>query len=111
MSELVWLENTDGVKIQVDRQSLPHYIGRWQETGPPPQRSTAELDAELLANAGYAEEPVADEKPASYAGWLKADLVAEAASRGLDITGTKDDLITRLEDNESLPESDQEESE
>jgi hypothetical protein len=33
---------------------------------------------------------------ADYSGWLKADLVAEAESRGLDTSGTKDELIARL---------------
>ena len=37
---------------------------------------------------------------AGYSGWLKADLVAEAESRGLSTTGTKDDLIARLDGND-----------
>jgi hypothetical protein len=43
-------------------------------------------------------EPLA-EPPAEvvdYSGWLKADLVAEAAAQGLDTSGTKEDLIARL---------------
>ena len=56
-----------------------------------------------LALSGWVDAyPVPESEPetASYAGWLKADLVAEAESRGLDTTGTKDDLIARLDGND-----------
>jgi hypothetical protein len=57
------------------------------------------------ANPVPAEPEVAEEQPPAapaaapvdYSGWLKADLVAEADSRGLDTSGTKDELVARLE--------------
>jgi len=70
--------------------------------------------ADTLAASGWVNvnaptpEPEPEPELASYAGWLKADLVAEAESRGLDTTGTKDDLIARLDGNDlSATEPDQ----
>jgi hypothetical protein len=48
---------------------------------------------ELLAKANE-NEP--EELP-PYRQWLKDDLVDEAKDRGLDYTGTKDDLVKRLD--------------
>jgi hypothetical protein len=92
----VWLGH-DGLeqKIRVDFGALHHYVVTgWYETTAPDEPTTAELDAQILA-AGTPEPETVD-----YTGWLKADLVAEADARGLDTTGTKDELIARLDGND-----------
>ena len=104
MSDL-WAANDllPGVKIPATDESLVHLRSSgWYETEADSEPSTAELDVELLAAAGYGPAPAEDVAPevVDYTGWLKADLVAEAESRGLDTTGTKDDLIGRLDGND-----------
>ena len=94
MTEPVWIEHPTlpGQKVKVERQSLLHHIRNgWVETDPVPELTAADIEG--------TEIPGADE-PVDYTGWLKADLVAEAESRGLDTTGTKDDLIGRLDGND-----------
>jgi hypothetical protein len=99
--EMIWVDNPNlpGQRVYTSRGSLAH-LGRsgWQEGPAELEPSPDELDAELLAAAGYGPEP--EPEPVDYTGWLKADLVAEAESRGLDTTGTKDDLIGRLDGND-----------
>ena len=59
--------------------------------------TTEAVDAAVPAEAEVQAEVQAEpEPPTGYGGWLKADLVAEAESRGLDTSGTKEDLIARL---------------
>jgi len=92
--------------VQVGPEALVHLAASgWYEVDPPPEQTTEELDADLLAAAGYGPDPDPSEaseapEPVDYTGWLKADLVAEAEARGLDTTGTKDDLIGRLDGND-----------
>jgi len=89
----VWLGH-EGLeqKICVDSAAVHHYVVTgWYETTAPDESTTAELDAQILAVGNPEPEPV------DYTGWLKVDLVAEADARGLDITGTKDELIARLD--------------
>jgi hypothetical protein len=93
-----------GVVITVPAEAMVHLRpSGWDETDPPaPEPTTDELDAALLAAAGYGPEPEPEPEPepVDYTGWLKADLVAEAEARGLDTSGTKDDLIARLDGND-----------
>ncbi len=53
---------------------------------------TDEVEAELL------------EPEEGYAGWIKADLAAELEERGLPHSGTKDELIARLEEHDGSTE-------
>ena len=97
--EMIWADNPNlpGQRIQTTRGSLAHLAASgWQEGEPEPPVTAAELDQYLRV---VIDEP-AEEEPVDYTGWLKADLVAEAESRGLDTTGTKDDLIARLDGND-----------
>jgi hypothetical protein len=91
---MIWADhdNLPGQRIYTTRGSLAQ-LGRsgWVEGEPEPVLTAAEIEREP------AEEPADDEADADYSGWLKADLIAEAEARGLDTTGTKDDLIARLD--------------
>jgi hypothetical protein len=94
MTEWAWIEHPTlpGQPARIQRQSLPHAIRTgWVETDPVPELTAADIEG--------TEIPGADE-PVDYTGWLKADLVTEAEARGLDTTGTKDELIARLDGND-----------
>jgi hypothetical protein len=95
-NEMIWADNPNlpGQRINTTRGSLAQLgMSGWVEGDPEPPVTAAELEAEP------AEEPI-EEEPVDYTGWLKADLIAEAEARGLDTTGTKDDLIARLDSND-----------
>ena len=94
-SEMIWADNPNlpGQRIYTPRGSLAQLAASgWVEGEPEPPVTAADLEA--------AEEPVDDEADADYSSWLKADLIAEAEARGLDTSGTKDDLIARLVGND-----------
>jgi len=106
-SDMIWADNDTlpGQRIYTSRGSLAQ-LGRsgWREGEPEPDAVTADLDRQILIAAGQQlpdEEPAEEvDESADYTGWLKADLVEEAEARGLDTSGTKDDLIARLDGND-----------
>jgi len=94
MSDYAWIEHPTlpGQTVKIARQSLPDNVRNgWVETDPEPELTAAAIEGTEIPGT---------EEPVDYTGWLKADLVAEAESRGLDTTGTKDDLIGRLDGND-----------
>jgi hypothetical protein len=92
---MIWADNDNlpGQRIYTPRGSLAQLgMSGWVEGEPEPVVTAASLEA--------TEEASDDEADADYSSWLKADLIAEADARGLDTTGTKDDLIGRLDGND-----------
>jgi hypothetical protein len=100
-SEWIWADhdNLPGQRIYTTRGSLAQLgTSGWVEGEPEPVLTAADLEQEPAEEAATDES--AGEEPVDYSGWLKVDLVAEADARGLDTTGTKDDLIGRLDGND-----------
>lgn len=96
-------EHADWIEGEADRQSAdeeaqqPHQEGGEAEVA---GREASEAAAEHIAEAASGGGGEAADEGDGYDDMLKDDLIAEAESRGLPTSGTKDELIARLRDND-----------
>ena len=83
-----WETYRSGGTVKLRRRPV-RYQHTTSSKNPPPSTEAAEVTIATAVGEADTED---------YATWLKADLVSLADERGLDSTGTKADLIARLED-------------
>ena len=79
---------------------MARYIYEWKRTEHGRRlfrRPSAAASAPIAAEPEVEPEPAADTETVDYGALLKADLVEQAEQRGIDATGTKADIIERLE--------------